>query len=193
MTPTLDIAAIYRPRNQQRIFRKLLDAMSRPGTIVTVSPWAEPSSAHMAVLATLADAEVTLADADGLIDEAAWRFLDCRRGDVASARFVLAAGSHAPAADFTPQLGTLTSPELGATLVLTVAGLGQSGSLCRLSGPGIAGHIEARLGTLHKAWIERRGAWNRFFPMGVDMVLADQNRVLALPRTTRLVHTEVKP
>ncbi len=193
MTPALETAAIYHPRNQQRVFRRLLDAMARPGTIVTLSPWIESSSAHMAVLATLADAEVTLADADGLIDEVAWRFLDCRRGDLASARFVLAAGSRAPAADFTPQIGTLTSPELGATLILTVEGLGQSGSLYSLSGPGIAGHIEVRFGTLHKAWIERRSAWNRFFPMGVDMVLADQTYVLALPRTTRLAQTEVKP
>lgn len=193
MTAVLDIPAIYQPRNQQRTFRLLLDAMARPGTLADLTPWTGGRAAHLAVLATLCDGEVSLADPDGLVDMDAWRFLECRRGVADNARFIVAQGSSAPPQDLAPMLGTLATPELGATLVLAVTGLGQLGLRAHLSGPGIAGTADVRLGTLHGAWLERRGEWNRFFPMGVDIVLADRHRIMALPRTTRIVQVEVRP
>ena len=40
---------------------------------------------------------------------------------------------------------------------------------------------------LDPAWITLRNQWTRRFPMGVDLLLADDHHVAALPRTTRIV------
>ena len=35
----IEVPAVFQPRNQQRVFRLLLDAMARPGTVADLSPW----------------------------------------------------------------------------------------------------------------------------------------------------------
>lgn len=193
MTTVLDLPAVHAPRNQQRVFRLLLDAMARPGTLADLAPWTDGAPAHAAALAALCDGEVSIADPDGLLSDDDWRFLDCPEGNTASARFVLARGDAAPGGRFAPARGTLTAPETGATLLLAVSGLGSSGLKVRLAGPGIAGECEARLGDLHSGWLTRREDWVSFFPLGVDVVLCDGPRLLALPRTTRVALDGEKP
>ncbi|MEQ1695194.1 MAG: phosphonate C-P lyase system protein PhnH [Hyphomicrobiaceae bacterium] len=192
MTTALDVPAIYRPKHQQRLFRQFLDCMARPGSVADLAAWTGGAPAALAVLAALCDSEVLLADPQRLLTGGDWDFLECRQSAVEEARFIFVDGTTAPDVGFEPALGTLTTPEQGATIVIRVSSLGTTGQLgttghkVRLSGPGIASQRELGLGTLHPGWLDQRAVWCRFFPLGVDLVVCDESRVAALPRTTRV-------
>lgn len=173
---------IWHPATQQRIFRRLMIAFAYPGRVQPLC--AESRDALRAVLATLVDAEVGLADPKGLVAVDDWHRLEARRAAPEQANFIVACGDATP--DFQPALGTLESPELGATLVLRVAALGH-GKALHLSGPGIHGESVLEVGGLNAAWLSRRETWNGAFPVGVDMILVDDCRAAALPRTTRIL------
>ena len=112
-----------------------------------------------------------------------WPNRQARRDSAESAAFVVADGARAP--DFCPQLGTLESPERGATVVLTVTALGE-GQRLRLSGAGIDGHSALAVSGWHPDWINARADWVAAFPLGVDVILCDGARFAALPRTTHI-------
>ncbi|MGO9171352.1 MAG: phosphonate C-P lyase system protein PhnH [Rhodomicrobium sp.] len=186
----IEVPAVFQPRNQQRVFRLLLDAMARPGTEADLSPWTGGKPAYLAILASLCDGATTLADPDGLLSAEDLRFLACPQTDAASAAFIAVRGDAGPGPRFQPPLGTLTAPELGATILLcieTLAAQGGDGLQAILSGPGMEAEKRCELGTLHPAWMERRAGWVSFFPLGADFIICDQSRAVALPRTTRAV------
>lgn len=191
MTTALDVPAVYCPKHRQRLFRQLLDCMARPGSVADLAAWIDGAPAALAVLAALCDSEVSVADQQGLLTDGDWRFLESPQSTVPAARFIFVDGATAPAPNFEPALGALTTPEQGATIVIRVSGLGTTGPKVRIEGPGIASHRDLALGTLHPDWIERRAAWCRFFPLGVDLILCDESRVAALPRTTRVARMEI--
>lgn len=167
---------------QQVAFRGLAQAFSHPGKVQVLS--------HPALLlapATLLDGATSFADAQCLLDEADRARLETPLTAPDSAHFVLVNGATAP--DFTPALGTLESPELGATLLLTVQGF-HEGQALTLSGPGIAGQREIRVNGLDPAWVKARADWNAAFPLGVDMLLLAGHEVMALPRTTQIKGVE---
>lgn len=172
---------------QQCIFRELLEAFSRPGKVCGLSRRIEGTNAQRAVLATLMDGETTLADPHHRIAAADWPLLQARRCAVESARYVVADGGRAP--DFQPAMGSLESPELGATLLIAVATLGDGPLAMELAGPGIDNRRTVRLDGLHVGWLERRTEWVAAFPLGVDLLFIDSKRIVALPRTTRVATT----
>lgn len=172
---------IWQPALQQRVFRRLLDCFACPGRIASGGD--SDRAALVTLLATLLDGETSLADPHRLIASADWPKLQARRDSADSAAFVVADGARAP--DFSPRLGTLESPERGATVVLTVTALG-TGQRLRLSGAGIDGHIELAVSGWHPGWIDARADWVAAFPLGVDMILCDGARFAALPRTTHI-------
>ncbi len=182
----LDVSGVWQPRMQQQLFRGLLEAFSYPGRIAACADYSAP--AWLAVLAALVDGETTLADPQQMLSEA-WRpKLEARRAAPEQAAFVLLDGSLVP--ELNPRLGTLEAPEAGATLLLRVDSLhGETGgeSKLYLSGPGIRQHVVLGVSGLHPAWISARNAWVEDFPLGIEMVLCDENRFVALPRTTRIV------
>ncbi len=177
--PSRSPSAAWQPTTQQRVFRQLLTCFAHPGHIAVL----DDGDARMQVLATLLDGETTLADPHGLIATADWARLEARRAAPDRAAFVVADGAHAP--EFAPQLGSLESPERGATLILAVAALGE-GSVLRLSGPGIEDRAELAVRGWHRHWIRARADWVASFPLGVDIILCDGTRCAALPRTTRI-------
>lgn len=167
----------WQPLIQQAVFRQLLHAFSYPGQIMTL----DGDDAMTHVLATLLDAEVSLADVHDQLDALAWQRLQARRRVVERANFVLLDGSRPVSCE--PFLGTLEAPEGGATLILRVAQLG-TGTALTLSGPGIASHTTVSVSGLHSSWLQARQRWNAGFPLGVDLLLIDQQQLIALPRTT---------
>jgi len=172
---------IWQPALQQRVFRRLLDCFAYPGR---VAPSGDSGhTALITVLATLLDGETSLADPHRQIAAADWPKLQARRDSAESAAFVVADGARAP--DFCPQLGSLESPERGATVVLTVTAVGE-GQRLRLSGAGIDGHSELAVNGLHPGWINARADWVAAFPLGVDVILCDGAHFAALPRTTHI-------
>lgn len=175
-------APVWTPSQQQTMFRRLMDAFAYPGRIQAL-PGARADETLLGVLATLVDGSVTLADPDGLLPAADWSRLEAGRAMPEQARFVLLQGDSAPA--FTPALGSLESPETGATLLLRVAALGE-GLPLRIGGPGVDGERLLRVGGLDPAWLDRRESWNAGFPMGVDLLLLAPTRAAALPRSSRV-------
>jgi alpha-D-ribose 1-methylphosphonate 5-triphosphate synthase subunit PhnH len=180
---------LWHPLAQQRIFRRLMDACAYPGRLADLSD--AGAKALSAVLATLLDGEVSLADPDDLVAESDWPRLEARRATPEVADFIVCDGAIAPktAPAFSPRLGTLENPERSATLILRVAKLGgdeSRGMRLILSGPGIEGTQTLSVDGLAPAWLSARAAWAAVFPLGVDYILVDRERAAFLPRTTQI-------
>lgn len=178
------IEAIWLPDVQQQVFRALMEVMSRPGKTAHLAELVDDCSALRALLATLIDGEVSLADRDQLLDSSDWPLLQCQQRDVESAAYVVCAGERAP--DFEPKLGTLASPEHATTLILKLKSVQAGKQQCTLSGPGINGTQKIAVSGLNRAWLEQRQQWNSAFPLGVDIIVVDDTHVMALPRTTQI-------
>ena len=175
---------IWQADVQQRIFRELVEAFSRPGDVRDIGDSIDGAVAQRAVLATLMDGEMTLADPHGQITPADWPLLQAKSGTSENARYVVADGRRAP--NFEPALGSLESPEFGATVLIEVDSLSQRELSLELAGPGIEGSRKLLLSGLHPDWLTRRADWVSSFPLGVDLLLVDAQRIVALPRTTQI-------
>ena len=185
------LASVWAPAAQQLSFRKLMTAFSFPGRIETMTPEIQNNDFTVLrmILATLTDGEVTVADPHHMIDDHDWSKLETNRETPEKARFIVARGDIAPM--FSPGLGSLECPEMGATIILRVEHLGRGEPLI-LRGPGIQSVKEVACSGLSAAWLCKRQEWNGAFPLGVDMILFDASRVIALPRTTRITTKEGK-
>lgn len=172
------IPTVWQPHTQQQAYRQLIQAFANPGQIETLS-----DDALLLTLATLLDGATSLADVHGLISALDQTRLETVTAAPEVAHFVLADGAQAPA--FTPSLGTLESPEGGATLLLAITSVNE-GNAYTLSGPGVDGVRNIALQGLNPAWLESRESWNAAFPMGVDILLLAGRKMLALPRTTSI-------
>lgn len=180
--------------DMQRVFRAVLDAMSRPARFrrLTVFPQSVPDglSPVLADLAlTLCDGETPLWLSPGLRREeiAAWLRFHCgcplvEGMDKASFALVADASELPPLSAFAQ--GEITYPDRSATVLL--AGLAfDAGTRFRASGPGIRGeHVFtcALPEGFTEEWKENASG----FPLGVDMLLCGADGVAGLPRTTRL-------
>ena len=179
----LELEAIWQPEIQQTQFRMLLEAMSRPGACYPIINDVAKQHCALSVLATLVDAEVSLADPHNLLDKNDWTLLQAKSSVVEQADYIVCDAALVP--DFLPKLGTLPSPEQSATVVLVVDKLGQGDVQLKLSGPGIEHNTPLAISGLDVEWLAMRETWNATFPLGVDFILVDANQVTALPRTIR--------
>lgn len=169
----------------QASFRAVLEAMSRPGRVLRVTPPPEVppgiSPAAAAVLLTLVDAETVLRLEAGAEAEAWVRFHCGCRVAREGADFVLD-----PSADLLAlEAGSEEEPERGATLLIEVATLAE-GEGWKLSGPGIREthklRVQGALAGFVETWARNRAR----FPRGVDVILCAGERVAALPRTVSI-------
>ncbi len=171
-----------------RAFRGALDAMARPGRIVTLAGAAPPppmSPAAGALLLTLCDPETPLWLAPGFAGLGAWATfhtgapVTANRGTAA-----LAVGRWpdiAPLADFA--VGTPDYPDRSATLIVELDRLEPMGA--RLTGPGIDGSARLSLSDLAPDLVTERARVSAF-PLGLDFFFTAGDRVAGLPRTTRI-------
>ena len=203
--PNLKEASFDRVHDAQQIYRVLLHAMSRPGLVGELGEAVhginipEGTSIPAAALAlTLLDGEVTFAMC--MHDQEGWsetirRLTYAKLVDSAIADFVFADGLedsveiHKRVINM--KAGTLSSPEISATLLiqvgdfLTEPNFKQEGCSLKLIGPGINGHTMCYVDGLSLAWIESRSLVNVEYPMGLDMILyTKQGKVICFPRTT---------
>lgn len=100
--------------------------------------------------------------------------------DLADHAFCATAAGAAAALSLLP-VGSPLYPDEGATLVMP-ATLG-TGIALRLTGPGIDGHADLRLSGLPDGFFAQRSARCRY-PEGIDIILFDGQRIVALPRST---------
>ncbi|MDF2725369.1 MAG: phnH [Paenibacillus sp.] len=199
-----DMAPAYdRIHDTQYAYRELLDAFAKPGQIGDLScvvahqPELAPKLAMLSCFAhVLLDGEVTFSVAmrenREQIETAIRKLTFCRLSALAEADYVFADGD-AGEAEIGPlagelKLGSLIKPEDGATVFIRVDGFrgGEEGG-CRLvlSGPGIPSTRSLSVQGLSGAWLELRARANEEYPLGIDIVLFEDNgRIAALPRTT---------
>lgn len=179
----LDLPRLWRPATHQAMFRRILDVAARPGQIADLGDLLDGRPAALAALATFCDNTQTLADLTGTLSDTDLAFLDVGKAAPEQAGFILAAGAGAP--DFTPGLGSLDSPEGGATIIVMVESL-MDGAALTLTGPGIATQTRLAPKGLAPGWLTARARWCADFPMGVDLVLADATCLTVIPRTTKI-------
>ena len=176
----------------QLVFRHLLDAMARPGTIETIDLDIEgPESLDLAattIALALVDFETPLYLDPALANPAAETYLNFHCGT----RIVPEAKDAAYAIlDGTPEdhgafnTGTDEYPELGATLIIQVETILTGGTLT-LTGPGIKDSAQLGLPDVPAAFWESRAKLQRYFPRGIDLVFVSGARMVALPRTTHV-------
>lgn len=181
---TLQIESVWHAEVQQCIFREILECFSRPGELRDLSKIVKDVYALRLVLATLLDAEVSLADPFELVAPTDWSLLEAQKSDVNKADFVIANGAIPPS--FQPKKGTLESPERGCTVLIKVERFETGDLILNLSGPGIEGKRSVQICGLHCDWLKYRADWVKDFPMGVDLVLISDSQIMALPRTTSI-------
>lgn len=160
-------------------FAALMGALARPGQILTL-----PEPGEGAVIAALLDRECRVHVADPLLMPQVLA-TGAEIAPVEAADHVFAGVLHALEALKGVQVGSDLYPDAGATVVLRATL--DSGPALRLSGPGIDGSTEARIGGLPEGFWPFRAARARY-PMGFEVFFIDGDRVLGLPRST---HVEV--
>lgn len=174
---TLPIYTTEEAQHQQ-IFQALLQALSYPGrpqTLPTVG------DSFAAIGATLIDLETSFYTPDPALaaalapsgarqvgpDRAAYQFFPLlRESDLEQL-------TAAP-------IGSYTYPDEGATLVIGCQFGGNT--LLRLSGPGVPGVQELRIGGVPEAFWELRRAQIRY-PLGWDVFLVAEQAVVGVPRS----------
>lgn len=173
------------PVQAARAFRAALEALSRPGMIVTVDgarPPAPLSVAAGVLLLTLADptTPVHLAGAWDCDALRGWITFHCAAPLVGAAEATFAVGDWAalnPVDRFS--IGRADYPDRAATLIVEMPAL--ENRLMRLAGPGIA--TVAHLTLPEVAAFQANRA---LFPLGFDTFLTCGDRLAGLPRSTRV-------
>ena len=174
----------------QETFRAILEAMSRPGTIQvaggTLTPPARLGQAAAACLLTLVDADTRLHAAPAFEAARDWIAFHCGAAfasDIGEADFVLA--DRLP--DFASlAAGTDDGPQDGATVIMQVAGF-EGGMTLLLSGPGLKAPVSLSVDGLPANFPSLWAANHARFPRGVDLILCAGDRLVALPRSLRVM------
>lgn len=188
---------------QQQVFRATMESMARPGQIQNISNLLYGETTYLAILSSLVDGEVSLHDKDRLLADQCWPLLQVRKNTFGKSDFILCNGVLA-VNGLHPKLGTLSSPDYSATLVISVKSIekmpqtSDSELLCGsntssdsaisliLTGPGIETESKLSITGLDISWLEHREEWNSHFPLGVDMIFVDSSGLISLPRTTKI-------
>jgi alpha-D-ribose 1-methylphosphonate 5-triphosphate synthase subunit PhnH len=178
-------------RDAQQTFRRVLDALARPGTVQTLHAGAVPAApacggpALAAVCLTLLDFEtpVWLGPSMGGL----WPFIQFHCGAPRVTRpdeaaFAIAAPVDLPALDAF-RLGEPEYPDRSTTLVVEVHGLFAVGVL-RLRGPGIETVTSLGVAGLPPTFWPERATLAPLFPLGLDVILTCGETLAGLPRTT---------
>ena len=179
----------------QSVFRVVLDALSRPGSVgrvpamSTVPPeMLDPATAAVALCLFDHDTEIWLGDGMACIDVYDFLKLHCscplvKSGLTADFALLRAVDGVPGLGQFNP--GTDTYPDRSTTLVVQVPGI-DNGPPIVLTGPGIETADELRVeGMPDYFWQERRDQ-QEIFPCGVDLIFTCGDRLVALPRSTEI-------
>ena len=182
----------------QEIFRTVMDAMARPGTLglvqVPVAPPAPLGIAAGALLLTLCDHDTPIWVSSTIAKSALPAWISFHTGasltsDKSETRFAFVeAGAPVPSlTQFSP--GTQEYPDRSTTLVIEVAAL-DDGQPLHLTGPGIRDTAMIAPKGLPETFLRQWSDNGAIFPRGVDVILSCGHRFIALPRTTKIREME---
>lgn len=202
-------------RDTQKVFRVLLDALSRPGKLYELPPVGfvfgsaqncssafDQFQALGAILATLLDHEVTfclLGQGDIAHD------LSIQLSKLTSSRSVPRDKANyvitlqGPASSLLSQLnpGNLLYPDTSATLICLVPELAahslteHTGTLLALDGPGVAEKQTVWVADTNATFFNALSLMNTQYPLGFDVIcITPAGRVAGLPRSSQLTIVE---
>lgn len=178
---TMMVKSIWHADVQQSVYREILECFSRPGEVRGIDHIVR-DEATKAVLATLIDGQVSIADQCKYLSPKEWSLLDAKSCDVDDADFILVDGLSRP--DFQPKRGSLESPEKGSTLLIRIKNFGVGDLKFFMHGPGVKSRRMVEVSGLSVDWLYRRNQWVEGFPLGVDILLITDSQIMAIPRTT---------
>ncbi len=197
MTTVAELPAGFADKviSAQAIFRSVMDAMARPGSVHRI---AVAGGAPKALMRGTAAIALTLFDhdtpiwLDPLISETTevmkWLKFHTSAPVVADSSIcsfaLIGDAASLPVLDRF-SFGSNEYPDRSTTLIIQVESLTQ-GPVFELTGPGIDG-MAALQATIQPADLFERLAINAaLFPRGIDVVLVHDDSIVAIPRTTRL-------
>ncbi len=169
------------------VYRALLTAMSRPGSVQPL-PAAAAAAPALHVLSALVDHEATFhVHGDDALAREVRRATGGEPAPLDRADFVIFPAGESGELLRRVKRGTLEYPDEGATAIYLVRGIEGAGGAAVLRGPGIRDRSSPRIGGLAANELALLREVNRDFPLGVDAVfLAPGGRVLCVPRSTRI-------
>ncbi|TIX21754.1 phosphonate C-P lyase system protein PhnH [Mesorhizobium sp.] len=179
----------------QTVFRAVMDAMARPGSVQPLPAFARPpaplSATAGAIALALCDNDTPLwLDPALQASTAIKSWLGFHTGvplanTPADAHFALiATPAEMMALDGFSQ-GTQDYPDRSTTLILQVGDL-VSGSPLLLEGPGIETSATIAPAQMPRHFVEQWKQNTKRFPRGVDIILATADGIACLPRSTRI-------
>ena len=181
--------------NAQTVFRAVMDAMARPGSVQPLPAFARPpaplSATAGAIALALCDNDTPLWLDPALQASAAVKsWLGFHTGaplanTPADAHFALIANPAEMAALDGFSQGTQDYPDRSTTLILQVGNF-VSGAPLLLEGPGIEKTATIAPAQMPRHFVEQWKQNISRFPRGVDIILAAPDGVACLPRTTRI-------
>lgn len=178
--------------DSQVSFRKVLNALTRPGTVETVDTEGTPEGfniATAAIVLTLVDYDTPIWLSPSLRNQsvASWLKFHCSveitEDPLAASFAVIGDASELPDLElFNP--GDAKYPDQSATIIIQLSSL-ESGEIVQLSGPGIETTSNiAPEGIPENFWAQRAENVSAF-QLGLDFFLTADHELLGLPRTTR--------
>ncbi|WP_319784420.1 phosphonate C-P lyase system protein PhnH [Oceanisphaera sp. IT1-181] len=183
--------------DSQLCFRRLLTAMSEPGTRVDLDRadgFGAMSAGCVQALLTLADSSTqlwlsaALQQDEAVRDNIRFHVASPLTLDAAAADFaVLALADQAECGALLRTLaqGSEEYPDQGATLFIETDSLVQGVEVC-LSGPGIQGTRRVFLGRVPEALVRFLSERDTTSPQGIDLMLVCDRKLIAIARTTRV-------
>ncbi|WP_336863513.1 phosphonate C-P lyase system protein PhnH [Peribacillus frigoritolerans] len=183
----------------QTVYRKLVTATSRPGTLVALDREARTLDVQMECLSstillarTVLDPEVSfkvISKAEEAVSRMINQLTYSKPVDLPEADFIFilhdAPEEQMKEALNKAKVGNLLNPHESAMIILEVPDVTKGDSMI-LSGPGIQDESFLSLPNV-SAWLAARNEKNMEFPLGIDMYFVDQqDRLIALPRTTQI-------
>jgi alpha-D-ribose 1-methylphosphonate 5-triphosphate synthase subunit PhnH len=178
----------------QACFRLVLDAMAHPGRIVELQrPLGGPAPAPLGMAATATALCLCDHDTPVWLDagaQAAAHYLAFHCGSRVTPTPGEASFAFASNPDATPpldqfMLGTDEYPERSTTLVVEAGGLSGVNGV-RLSGPGICDTWSLSVAGLPARFWTERLMLAELAPRGIDVLFSCGDRLVALPRSTRV-------
>ena len=178
--------------DSQKVFRLILEVMSNPTRVVSISEYADKLYGDHPVFLTVAmallDNEVSFNTCENcqLSDDVISLTL-AKRETVDNADFIFVCNPN----DVNnvieyAKCGTLADPHKSATII--IRNDGEPTERLTLSGPGIDGQIEVTVTQTVKDAIALRDAQNYEYPQGIDLIfISDEGELFAIPRLVKVV------
>ena len=176
----------------QKTFRALLQAMSHPGRVYSLSQESELNGLIL-VLQTLLDHEVTFNVFGHQKDELEYKAIRAtgsKTANIEDADFIIIPSGNSEGVIINAKRGTLEYPDTGATVIYSIRSLSardNGGLKITLKGPGINGEISSFLSGVSKSEFIYLKEINSEYPLGIDSVFIDsENNIMCIPRSTKI-------